>query len=123
MDTLRFLLERRGDIAAQTLEHLFLVAVSIAIAVLIGIPLGHPPDAETGARFSGDRIREVLMQTVPSLALFGFLIPIPFIGGIGNTTAIVALVHLRASSTPEKHLRGHPVGRAFGRRGRDADWA
>jgi osmoprotectant transport system permease protein len=33
-----------------------------------------------------------VMQTVPSLALFGFLIPIPFIGGIGNTTAIVALV-------------------------------
>jgi osmoprotectant transport system permease protein len=33
-----------------------------------------------------------VMQTVPSLALFGFLIPIPFVGGIGNTTAIVALV-------------------------------
>ena len=31
------------------------------------------------------------MQTVPSLALFGFLIPIPFLGGIGNRTAIVAL--------------------------------
>src|SRR5438067_13768032 len=33
-----------------------------------------------------------VMQTVPSLALFGFLIPIPFIGGIGKHTAIVALV-------------------------------
>jgi osmoprotectant transport system permease protein len=32
------------------------------------------------------------MQTIPSLALFGFLIPIPWIGGIGNRTAVVALV-------------------------------
>jgi osmoprotectant transport system permease protein len=32
------------------------------------------------------------MQTVPSLALFGFLIPLPFLGGIGKNTAIVALV-------------------------------
>jgi osmoprotectant transport system permease protein len=33
-----------------------------------------------------------VFQTIPSLALFGFLIPIPFIGGIGRQTAIVALV-------------------------------
>jgi osmoprotectant transport system permease protein len=32
------------------------------------------------------------MQTIPSLALFGFLIPLPFIGGIGTRTALVALV-------------------------------
>lgn len=91
MDTLRFLLERRADIAAQTVEHVFLVAVSIAIAVLIGVPLGilltrKPSLASPVMGFAS------VMQTVPSLALFGFLIPIPFIGGIGNTTAIVALV-------------------------------
>jgi len=91
MDTLRFLLERRADIAAQTVEHVFLVAVSIAIAVAIGIPLGilltrRPSLASPVIGFAS------VMQTVPSLALFGFLIPIPFIGGIGNTTAIVALV-------------------------------
>ena len=91
MDTLRFLLERRADIAAQTVEHVFLVAVSITIAVLIGVPLGilltrKPSLASPVMGFAG------VMQTVPSLALFGFLIPIPFIGGIGNTTAIVALV-------------------------------
>src|SRR5947207_15621969 len=33
-----------------------------------------------------------IFQTIPSLALFGFLIPVPFIGGIGKRTAIVALV-------------------------------
>ena len=91
MDTLRFLFERRTDIAAQTVEHVFLVAVSIAIAVAIGIPLGilltrRPSLASPVIGFAS------VMQTVPSLALFGFLIPIPFIGGIGNTTAIVALV-------------------------------
>lgn len=91
MDTLRFLLERRADIAEQTVEHIFLVAVSIAIAVLIGVPLGilltrKPSLASPVIGFAS------VMQTVPSLALFGFLIPIPLIGGIGNTTAIVALV-------------------------------
>jgi osmoprotectant transport system permease protein len=91
MDTLRFLLERRADIAAQTVEHVFLVAVSIAIAVAIGIPLGilltrRPSLASPVIGFAN------VTQTIPSLALFGFLIPIPLIGGIGNTTAIVALV-------------------------------
>jgi osmoprotectant transport system permease protein len=33
-----------------------------------------------------------IIQTIPSLALFGFLIPVPFIGGIGIRTAIVALI-------------------------------
>lgn len=91
MDTLRFLLERRADIAAQTAEHVFLVAVSITIAVAIGIPLGvfltrRPSLASPVIGFAN------VTQTIPSLALFGFLIPIPLIGGIGNTTAIVALV-------------------------------
>jgi osmoprotectant transport system permease protein len=91
METLTFLFERRADIAAQTLEHLFLVLVSVSIALAIGIPLGivltrRPSLASPVIGFAS------VMQTVPSLALFGFLIPIPFIGGIGNTTAIVALV-------------------------------
>ncbi len=90
-DLLRFLLERRADIAAQTLEHLFLVVVSVSIAVAIGVPLGifltrRPSLASPVIGFAS------VMQTVPSLALFGFLIPVPLIGGIGNTTAIVALV-------------------------------
>lgn len=75
----------------MTLEHVFLVAVSIALAVAIGVPLGvlltrRPSLASPVIGFAN------VMQTVPSLALFGFLIPIPVIGGIGNRTAIVALV-------------------------------
>jgi osmoprotectant transport system permease protein len=91
MDTLRFLFERRADIAAQTVEHLFLVAVSIAIAVAIGVPLGVLLTRKRSLAPPVIGFANVI-QTIPSLALFGFLIPIPFIGGIGNTTAIVALV-------------------------------
>jgi osmoprotectant transport system permease protein len=91
METLRFFLERRADIATQTAEHVFLVAVSVGIAVAIGVPLGilltrRPSLATPVIGFAN------VTQTIPSLALFGFLIPIPLIGGIGNTTAIVALV-------------------------------
>jgi osmoprotectant transport system permease protein len=72
-------------------EHLVLVAVSMAIAAGAAIPLGVALTRRLAWR------RWVLgfanvMQTVPSLALFGFLIPIPLIGGIGQRTAIVALV-------------------------------
>src|SRR6202040_3920499 len=72
-------------------EHFVLVLVSMAIAVLIGIPLGilltrRPPLQGWVLGFAN------VLQTIPSLALFGFLIPIPLIGGIGKRTAIVALV-------------------------------
>lgn len=79
------------DILDLTLEHLVLVSLSMAIAVAIAIPAGILLTRRTFLQ------RWVLgfaniMQTVPSLALFGFLIPLPFLGGIGKHTAIVALV-------------------------------
>jgi osmoprotectant transport system permease protein len=85
-----FLIRNRTEVFQLTLEHLTLVAVAMAIAVLIGVPLGIILTRRPGLR------RWVLgaanvMQTVPSLALFGFLIPVPVIGGIGSRTAIVAL--------------------------------
>jgi osmoprotectant transport system permease protein len=74
-----------------TLEHLSMVLISVGIASAIGVLLGIAITRRAGLRrwvlgFAG------LMQTVPSLALFGFLIPIPLIGGIGRRTAILALV-------------------------------
>ena len=74
-----------------TLEHLFLVSLSMVIAAAIAIPAGILLTRRAFLQ------RWVLgfanvMQTVPSLALFGFLIPLPFLGGIGRHTAIVALV-------------------------------
>jgi osmoprotectant transport system permease protein len=86
-----FLWERRGEIAALAAQHVLLVALGTAIAVAIGVPLGV-------ALTRRPRLaRPVLgaasvVQTIPSLALFGFLIPVPFLGGIGARTAVVALV-------------------------------
>ena len=79
------------DILDLTLEHLFLVSLSLAIAAALAIPAGILLTRRTFLQ------RWVLgfanvMQTVPSLALFGFLIPVPLLGGIGKHTAIVALV-------------------------------
>ena len=91
MGLLRFLAERRSELLLLTGQHVLLVLVSAGLAVAIGVPLGI-------ALAGRPRLaRPVLVlanlaQTIPSLALFGFLIPVPFIGGIGVRTAIVALV-------------------------------
>ena len=98
MSLLSFFLENRSEVLGLTLEHLFLVGVSIGIALLIGVPLGivltrKPALSKPILGFAN------IMQTVPSLALFGFLIPVNLVlfdvrvvGGIGARTAIVALV-------------------------------
>ena len=63
----------------------------MALAILAGVPLGVLLARRPGVRSWILGISSVL-QTIPSLALFGFLIPIPLIGGIGKQTVIVALV-------------------------------
>lgn len=77
--------------AARTWEHLWLVGLAILIAASIGIPAGILLTRRPALR------RWILglantVQTIPSLALFGFLIPLPFLGGIGPRPAIVALI-------------------------------
>ena len=72
-------------------QHLFLVAVSTSVAIAIGVPLGILLTRRPAWRGPVLGLANVF-QTIPSLALFGFLIPLPFIGGIGARTAIVALV-------------------------------
>lgn len=79
------------EIAALTSEHFVLVLASMTIALAIGIPAGILLTRRSVLRGWVLGLANV-MQTVPSLALFGFLIPIPLIGGIGKRTAIVALV-------------------------------
>ncbi len=80
-----------GDMLDLTVEHFELVVASMLIAVAIGIPLGILLTRKVPLRGWVLGFANV-MQTIPSLALFGFLIPIPLIGGIGKRTAIVALV-------------------------------
>ncbi len=79
------------EMAQLTVEHLALVLSSMAIAIAAGLPLGVLLTRRASLRTPLLGFANV-MQTIPSLALFGFLIPIPFIGGIGKRTAIVALV-------------------------------
>jgi osmoprotectant transport system permease protein len=79
------------DILQLTAEHLTLVASAVSIAILLGVPLGILLTRRPGARRWMLGFASV-MQTLPSLALFGFLIPIPVIGGIGKRTVIVSLV-------------------------------
>jgi osmoprotectant transport system permease protein len=90
MNLWQFFLEHRVEILERTLEHLWLVAAAMAIAIVIGLPLGIALVRRRTLRRWVLGIANVV-QTVPSLALFGFLIPVPFLGGIGATTAIVAL--------------------------------
>lgn len=91
MSPWQFFLGHRAEILEATTTHLTLVAISMAIATAIALPLGmlivHRPTLRTIALGVAS-----VFQTIPSLALFGFLIPIPFIGGIGRRTAVVALV-------------------------------
>ncbi len=72
-------------------QHIVLVFISILVAVIIGVPVGVLLTRYRALRGPVLGIANV-MQTIPSLALFGFLIPLPFIGGIGSRTALVALV-------------------------------
>lgn len=90
MNFLEFLRSNWLELLALTREHIFLVAVSTGLAVGVGVPLGIALTRVKALRTPVLGFANI-MQTVPSLALFGLLIPIPFIGGIGARTAIIAL--------------------------------
>lgn len=85
-----FMLEHQAEILSATLEHVELVLIAMTAAILIGVPLGMLIVRRAKLRALALGVAGIF-QTIPSLALFGFLIPIPFIGGIGQRTAIVAL--------------------------------
>lgn len=90
MSWYEFLARSHKEIFERTLEHIGLVAASMAIALAVGLPLGVA--LINRVRWQRWVIGAAnVIQTIPSLALFGFLIPVPWIGGIGASTAIVAL--------------------------------
>ena len=86
-----FMVTHRSEIWSATLDHIALVLIAMSIAIVIAVPLGMIIVQHPALRTFSLGLASVF-QTIPSLALFGFLIPIPFIGGIGPRTAIVALV-------------------------------
>jgi osmoprotectant transport system permease protein len=90
MNFLHFLWQHRADVLDLTLQHLWLVGWSTLFAIVIGIPLGiaiarHP--ASSKPVLAGANI----IQTIPSLALFGFLLPVPWLGDRADRLAILAL--------------------------------
>ncbi len=91
MRLLEFWLSHSGEFLSATLRHLALVAASVGVAVLIGVPLGVL--SYRRPRLGGPLIGLAnIVQTIPSLAMFGFLIPIPLIGGIGAKAALIVLI-------------------------------
>jgi osmoprotectant transport system permease protein len=90
MNLWQFMLQNRAEIFELTLEHLKLVGISTFLAVLIGIPLGilitRWPRLNKPVLASAN-----IIQTIPSLALFGFLLPAPWIGARADRLAILAL--------------------------------
>ena len=87
----QFLQLNWSELLQLVMQHIFLVFIAIVAAVLIGVPTGIALTRYRALRGAVLGVANV-MQTVPSLALFSFLIPLPFIGGIGARTALVALV-------------------------------
>ena len=85
-----FLIKYGSEIIERSIEHLVLVIIAIGIATVVGIPLGILITRNQSLRQPILGVANI-MQTIPSLALFGLLIPVPIIGGIGEVPAIVAL--------------------------------
>jgi osmoprotectant transport system permease protein len=91
MNVLHFIIQNHIEVLDLTAEHLWLVGASITLAVLIGIPLGilitRWPVLSKPVLGGAN-----IIQTVPSLALFGFLLPAPWIGARADRIAILALI-------------------------------
>jgi osmoprotectant transport system permease protein len=90
MNVFRFILQNHEQVLGLTLEHLWLVGISTLIAVLFGVPLGiviaHWPRLNKPVLASAN-----IIQTIPSLALFGFLLPVPWLGERADRLAVLAL--------------------------------
>src|SRR5689334_12808340 len=87
----RFWLSHRAEFAGLLAQHVLLVTVSTTVAVAIGVPLGI--FAARRPRLSAPIVGLAnIVQTIPSLAMFGFLLPVPLVGGVGARAAIVVLI-------------------------------
>jgi osmoprotectant transport system permease protein len=90
MNFFHFLWQNHEQVLELTLEHLWLVGISTLLAVLVGIPLGilsaHRPFWNKPVLGTAN-----IIQTIPSLALFGFLLPVPWLGDRADRLAILAL--------------------------------
>lgn len=90
MNVFGFILQNHVEVLELTLAHLWMVVASTLLAVIVGIPLGilisRRPGWNKPVLGSAN-----IIQTIPSLALFGFLLPVPWIGARAERLAILAL--------------------------------
>src|SRR6202165_1374380 len=90
MNFLQFMMANRQQVLELTLEHITLAGVATLLAALVGIPLGilitRVPQVSKPVLGAAN-----IIQTIPSLALFGFLLPAPWIGARGGRIDILAL--------------------------------
>src|SRR5438132_2467822 len=88
---LAFWLSHRSELAALVGQHVLLVVTSTLMATAIGVPLGI--FAARRPRLASPLMAVAnIVQTVPSLAMFGFLLPVPLVGGVGARAALVVLI-------------------------------
>jgi ABC-type proline/glycine betaine transport system permease subunit len=90
MSLIEFFLKHQREILQATAEHVWLVGVTMLISVAIGVPLGVLVTRRPWLSrpiLGGANIAE----TIPSLALFGFLLPVPWLGERSDRLAIAAL--------------------------------
>jgi len=87
----RFWITHERELATLVAEHIVLVAISTMLAVAIGVPLAI--FATRRPRLASPLVAIAnIVQTIPSLAMFGFLLPVPLIGGVGARAALAVLV-------------------------------
>lgn len=86
-----FIFGHKREVLNLTAEHLWLVGVSMLLAIVVGVPLGiflsRRPRYKTVVLGTSN-----IIQTVPSLALFGLLLPLPWLGARADRLAIIALM-------------------------------
>jgi len=91
MRIIQFWSSHRAELFALLGQHVLLVAISTLAAIAAGVPLGI--FAARRPRLAAPLVGVAkAVQTIPSLAMFGFLLPLPFIGGLGARVAIVVLI-------------------------------
>jgi osmoprotectant transport system permease protein len=91
MTLIRFWVAHQRELAALVAQHVLLVSASTLVAIAVGLPLGVL--AARRPRLASPLVGLAnIVQTVPSLAMFGFLLPVPLVGGVGARAAIVVLI-------------------------------
>lgn len=90
MSFFQFLAKHRAEVATLTWEHLWLVGISMLLAVAIGVPLGILLTRKPAWKALILGTNNVI-QTIPSLALFGLLLPLPWLGVRADRLTITAL--------------------------------